>query len=324
MTRITLAVAAVFAALTTLVHPAVAQTPQVRAAVLQAGTVNWELDTIIRNGFDEAQGFELVMQPYADNGATRVALEGGAADLVVADWIWAARQRAEGRDYVFLPYSTAVGSIVVPADSPAKTLEDLMGKRIGIAGGPLDKSWLILRAYATQEYGIDLAAGTEQVYGAPPLIFKAALDGEVEGAINFWHWLAKMKAQGMRELVSVAEASQALGLDPDTPLLGYVMKAAFLEEHPGIAQDLYRASRAAKDLLATDDTAWEALRDQMNADDEAQFAALRDDYRAGIPKPGPVDTAAADRMLRLMSDLGGADLVGQATTVPEGLFVPVD
>ncbi len=324
MTRMLNVAAAAFAALMTLAPTAFAQDSHIRAAVLQAGTVNWELDTIIRNGFDKEQGFDLEMQPYADNGATRVALEGGAADLVVADWIWAARQRAEGRDYVFLPYSTAVGSIVVPADSPAQTLEDLMGKRIGIAGGPLDKSWLILRAYATQEYDIDLAAGTEQVFGAPPLIFKAALDGEVEGAINFWHWLAKMKAQGMRELVSVAEASQALGLDPDTPLLGYVMKESFLEENPGIAQKLYRASRAAKDLLATDDAAWEALRPQMNADDDAEFATLRDDYRAGIPKPGAVDAAAADRMLRLMAELGGADLVGQATTVPEGLFVPVE
>ena len=54
-----------------------AETPQIRAAVLKIGTVNWELDTIKRNGFDTANKFELIVQPYADNGATRVALEGG-------------------------------------------------------------------------------------------------------------------------------------------------------------------------------------------------------------------------------------------------------
>ena len=142
-----------------------ADLPQVRAAVLKIGTVNWELDTIKRNGFDKAAGFELVVQPFADKGATRVALEGGEADVAVADWIWVARQRAAGKDYVFIPYSKAVGGVVVGKDSTAKSLQDLKGAKIGIAGGPVDKSWLILQAYAEQEYGMDLAAGTEQVFG---------------------------------------------------------------------------------------------------------------------------------------------------------------
>ena len=43
-----------------------------------------------------------------------------------------------------------------------------------------------LRAYAAQEYGMDLKAETEQVFGAPPLIFKSALGGDYAGAINFF------------------------------------------------------------------------------------------------------------------------------------------
>jgi len=301
-----------------------ADMPQIRAAVLQIGTVNWELDTITRNGFDKAAGFELVVQPFADNGATRVAMEGGEADVAVADWIWVARQRAEGKDYVFIPYSRAVGGLVVPKDSPVQNLKDLAGQKIGIAGGPVDKSWLILQAYAQQEYGMDLAASTEQVFGAPPLILKTALQGETAGAINFWHFLAKMKAAGMRELISVADASKALGLDPDTPLLGYVMKESFLAEHPGIAQALYQASRSAKELMASDDAAWEPLRANMNAKNDEEFESLRADYRAGIPNPGPVDPAGADKMLQLMAKLGGEKLVGKATTLPPGLFAAVE
>ena len=302
--------------------------PTIRAAVLQIGTVNWELATIDREGFDAAAGFDLMVQPFADNGATRVALEGGEADLAVADWIWVARQRAAGMDYVFVPYSRAVGSLVVPADSPAQSLADMAGKKIGIAGGPLDKSWLILRAYAEQEFGLDLKTQTEQVFGAPPLIFKTALSGETDGAINFWHFLAKMKAAGMRELISVETASEGLGLDTDTPLLGYVMKESFLQENPGIAQKLYEASRAAKDLLAGDgaeaDAAWEQLRPMMNANDDAQFDALRAGFVEGIPARGPVNEAGADKVLNLMAELGGQELVGKATSLPEGLFVPLE
>lgn len=307
------------------VGPAMAEEmPTIRAAVLKIGTVNWELSTITEAGLDEARGFHLEMAPYADNGATRVAVEGGEADMAVADWIWVARQRAAGKDYVFIPYSRAVGGLVAPKDSGVTSLKDLAGGKIGIAGGPLDKSWLILRAYAQQEYGMDLKAETEQVFGAPPLIFKSALGGELNGAINFWHFLAKMKAAGMQEVISVDEAGKALGLNTDTPLLGYYLKESFLDEHPGLAQALYDASRDAKDLLASDDVAWDAIRPQMNASTDAQFETLKSDWLAGTPARGPVDLDGANRMLALMAELGGAELVGEATTVPEGLFAVVE
>ena len=296
--------------------------PVVRAATLETGTLNWELQTIIQNGLDEANGFRLEAQGYADNPATRIALEGGEADIAVADWIWVARQRADGRDYVAIPYSTAVGGLVVGEDSDVQALPDLEGGQIGIAGGPLDKSWLILRAYTEREHGFDLADVTEQVYGAPPLIMKTAMDGGTDGAINFWHYLAKMKAAGMREVMDVATAAKALGLDPNTPLLTYYMKGEWAEENPELVQGLYRASRQAKEMLA-EDAAWEGIRDLVGAANEAEFAALQEGYRQGIPAEGPVDTEAADRMLQVMADLGGEELVGQATSVPEGLFLEV-
>ncbi len=315
---------ALASALVALALPASAQDlPTVRLATLEIGTVNWELSTITENGFDEANGFNLDITSYADNDATRIAVEGGEADVAVADWIWVARQRAAGKDYVFVPYSTAVGSLLVPGDSTAESLADLKGGKIGIAGGPLDKSWLILRAYAQKEYGLDLAAETEQVYGAPPLIFKSGLGGDYEGVVNFWHFLAKMKAAGMKELVSVETAGEALGLNTDTPLLGYYFKESFLEENPGIAQALFDASRDAKELLASSDEAWEAIRPQMNANDDAQFQQLKTDFLSGVPERGPIDIEAAGKMLSLMAELGGEELVGEASSVPDGLFADV-
>jgi NitT/TauT family transport system substrate-binding protein len=207
----TKAIGAAATALVLIANSAWAEMPVLKAAVLEIGTVNWELDTIKHNGFDTANGFTLDVQGVAGGPAAQVAFQGGEADVIVSDWLWVARQRADGHDYVFVPYSKAVGGLLVKGDSPVQTLADMKGKKIGIAGGPLDKSWLILRAYAEQEYGMDLAAETEQVFGAPPLIFKTALQGETDGAINFWHFMAKMEAAGMRSVISVADAAQALG-----------------------------------------------------------------------------------------------------------------
>lgn len=72
--------------------------PTIRAATLEAGTLNWELQTIIDKGPGERNGFHLELVRLADNGAKRVALGGDAADVAVADWIWVARQRAAGKD----------------------------------------------------------------------------------------------------------------------------------------------------------------------------------------------------------------------------------
>lgn len=295
--------------------------PVLKAAVLKVGTVNWELDTIRHLGLDKQNGFQLEVMGLAGNPATRIAFQGGEADIVVADWLWVARQRADGHDYVFVPYSKAVGGLMVPKDSEAQSLKDLAGQKIGIAGGPVDKSWLILRAFAEQEYDMDLAAETEQVFGAPPLIFKNALAGETAGAINFWHFAAKMKAKGMRELISVSEAARALGLDPETPLLGYVFHGSMLKDRPDLVRGFMAASRGAKDVLATDPKAFDRIRPLMRAKSDADFEALKTGFIAGIPAPGPVNEEQAERMLEVMSRLGGEKLVGSATTLPEGVFV---
>ncbi len=312
-----------FLALLATCATAYSETPVLRISVLKFGTVNWELDTIKHHELDTERGFDLKVNGVAGGAAAKIALQGGEADVIVADWLWVARQRAAGKDFVFLPYSKSVGGLLVPKDSPAKSLADMEGGKIGIAGGVLDKSWLILNAYAMKSHGMDLAASTEQVFGAPPLIFKTALSGDLDGAINFWHFAAKMKAGGMRELVSTAQAAETLGLDPDMPLLGYVFDGKVLRDNPELVKSFAQASRAAKDILAEDDAEWDRLRDRMNAKTDAQFEALKAGFREGIPAPGPVDEESARRMFNLVVELTGEELVGKAKELPEGIFVHV-
>lgn len=317
--RIFLAVTALLA-FGPIQHSGAADLPQIRLATQLSGTVNWELSTISSNKLDEKNGFRLSVMDVDGSPAAQIAFQAGEADAIVSDWLWVARQRAEGKDFVFIPYSRATGALMVPADSPAKSIADLKGKPIGIAGGPVDKSWLIMRAYARKTANMDLAAETTPVFGAPPLIFEKALSGELAGAINFWHFGAKMKAKGMRELVTVSDAAKALGLDPRTPLLGYVLRESFIKEHPEAARGLMQASRAAKAMLASDENAWQALKPLMKVKTDAEFAALKAGFIDGIPDEGPVDETSLAAMLSLMAELGGEELVGKATTLPPGVI----
>ncbi|MCU0831272.1 MAG: ABC transporter substrate-binding protein [Rhizobiaceae bacterium] len=321
MMRHILAGAAALALTTAATLSAFAEDAVLKLATQLSGTVNWEIDTIKHHGFDTANGVRLEVVDVAAGPAAQVAFQGGEVHAIVSDWLWVAMQRAAGQDFVFIPYSKAVGALMVPGDSSAASIADLKGGKIGIAGGPVDKSWLILRAFTKQEHGFDIAAESEQVFGAPPLIFKAALDGEVDGAVNFWHFGAKMQAAGMKPLITVADAAAKLGLDPETPLLGYVVRGEMVRDNPEIVDGLMKASRAAKDLLASDDAAWERLKPLMKADNDAQFDALKAGFRAGIPADAPVSRQAAEKMFALMAELGGAELLGDVKALPDGVFV---
>src|SRR5262245_15195261 len=108
---------------------------KVRIGVLKFGTVSWELDTITHHQFDAANGIDLDVVYFAGEDATNVALQAGAIDVIVSDWLWVSRQRSEGSDLTLAPYSTAVGAIMVKQESPIQAIADLKGKKLGVAGG---------------------------------------------------------------------------------------------------------------------------------------------------------------------------------------------
>ena len=60
-----------------------------------------------------------------------------------------ARARATARSSPSTPIPPAIGAVMTK-DAAIKSVEDLAGKKLGVAGGPLDKSWLMLKAYALQ------------------------------------------------------------------------------------------------------------------------------------------------------------------------------
>jgi len=95
-----------------------------------------------------------------------------------------ARQRRFSTDYLFAPYASSAGSLMLPPHSPIRSLQDLSNKRLGIAGGVLDKNWLLLQALAVQE-NIQLTSDNNKVFGAPPLLNKLIKQGQLNTLINY-------------------------------------------------------------------------------------------------------------------------------------------
>lgn len=294
----------------------------IRVGVLEFGTVNWELDVIKHHGLDTERGFTLEVQGFASGQATNVALQGEAVDAVVDDYLWVSRQRAAGQMLTFIPYSSTVGALMVPPDSAIASLEDLKGNKIGVAGGPVDKSWLLLQALAAKRHGIDLAAEVEPAFGAPPLLNEKVQDGELDAVLNYWHFAARLEALGYRRLVGIEEAIRELGVATDPPQLGYVFFQSFADENAALVEAFADASRAAKKLLETDEE-WARIRELTKAKDDATLESLQRSFRAGIiPHWGEAERADAAKLYVILAELGGEQLVGQASELEPGTFWP--
>ena len=293
---------------------------EVRVGVLKFGTVHWELDVIETHELAEKQGIDLQVVKFGSKRATSVALQGGGADVIVTDWIWVSRQRAEGRDYAFAPYSLSVGGLMVRPDAGIAELADLAGRKVGIAGGPVDKSWLLLQAYARRG-GLDLAAVVEPTFGAPPLLNELMQRGDLPAVLNFWHYNARLKGVGMTELLPAAEILPALGVDRPVPLLGWVFNRSWANDNRDAVAGFLRASYSAKHLLLESDEEWKRLEPKMKVSDAVTAAALRDAYRLGIPRRfGEADREAAARAFAILAAEGGEKLVGASDTLDPGTF----
>lgn len=314
-------IAAAGLALAGLIAPAEADEALV-LGLQESGTVQWEIEAIRNLGLDEKHGVRLEIRQLADSRAGQIALQAGAVDVILSDFTWVSAQRSQGADFTMVPHSLAVGGLIVPVDSAIATPGDLAGKVLGVAGGPADKSFVVLQAYYHHLTGAALAEHVEARFGAPPLINELLTSGGVDAGLNFWHWNARAKAAGMVEILSVAEMFAELGLEETPPLLGWTFSEAVATEKSAALARFLDASFEAKAILLEDDAVWEDLAGVMGAaDDAVLFAQLRDDYRADIVSGvHEADVAAARQAFALLARYGGRDVVGEQVEMAPGTF----
>ena len=300
-----------------------AASPAIRIGVLRFGTVSWELDVIHRHGFDAAAGVAVAPVEYAANQATQTALQAGTVDMVVVDWLWVSRQRHAGADYTFAPFSNASGGLIAPPESPVHAVSDLSGRRLGVAGSPVDKNWLILRAYAQKALGVDIAQAAQASFAPPPLLNEQIQRGRLDAVLTFWPFVAKGEAAGMRRVLDIGDAVRGLGIHADVPVIGYVFSEAWAGRNRPALDGFLAASGRARAVLAESDAEWQRLMPLTGATSQAELDRLKALYRAGIPRQwGEAERQAAAQLFAVLARIGGQELVGPAGTLAEGTFWP--
>jgi NitT/TauT family transport system substrate-binding protein len=293
----------------------------IRIGVQAFGTVDWELAALQDNPQTD---FQLEIQHVANAEAGKIALQSGAVDMIVSDWIWISRLRATGSDFSFYPYSNTSGALVVAKDSPINSIKDLNGKRLGIAGGELDKNWLLLQALAGQEQ-LDLNASVEKIYGAPPLITEQIKQNRIDAALTYWHFAARLEAEGYRRIIDGKGILKGLGIQEDVPSLGYVFKQSWANEHKQALNSFFNAGKQAKNQLCTSDAAWQKIIPLTKAEDAPTQTKLRQRYcEGGIEHWGEAEQLAAGRIYTMLRKLSNNELTGQSENLQPGTFWSIE
>ena len=258
--------------------------PTVRVAALSYGSASWELQVMKTEGLDRAHGFDLAIVTTQSPAAAAIAIQGGSADVSVQDWLWVLRQYQGGRAFRFYPFSTAVGSLMVPANG-AREIDELRGEPVGIAGGAADKGWVLLSQWYLSRRGASLAAQLEPKFASPPLLNQLAMRGDLAGVLTYWHYAARLEAQGFRTLMSVTDVLAALGVDEPVAMLGWVFADQLATQQPQLMDQFILASMMTKQRMAASDVVWRAAEPWMRAENAREKQLLINGFRAGIPGP---------------------------------------
>ncbi|MDR0663996.1 MAG: aliphatic sulfonate ABC transporter substrate-binding protein [Helicobacteraceae bacterium] len=189
---------------------------------------------------------------FAAGPLVNEALSGGSADLGVSGDQPAITARSAGLDIIAI---SNLGSgertigLIVPPNSPIKSVKDIKGKKIAYGKGStvhhlLD---LLLKANGLGKSDIDhVNLGAEDI--------GAALDrGDVDGALTWDHTLTKLIAEGRARLIA-----DGVGLKL-TNRVSYVTRS-FAEKHPEVVAAYIRAiDRGAKRIEGDKEAAYKLL-----------------------------------------------------------------
>ena len=293
---------------------------RIRLAVQRTGTLAWELDVIRAHGLDRKLDLAIETIELASTEAGKIALKGGSADLMLSDWLWVARERSLGDALVFYPSSSTLGAVMAPAQSPISAIADLKGRKLAVAGGPLDKSWLLLQAFARRS-GVDLKREATIVYGAPPLLSQKALQGESDATLTFWNFCADLESKGQRRAIGMDHVMKGLGAQGPVAIVGYTFDGAWAARNRSTVDRFLDATRLAKDILAASPNEWQRLAPRIGVSDANALAIYRQRYGEGIVRrPIAEEEADARALYLVLAEIGGAELVGPARQLAAGTF----
>ncbi|HWE72738.1 MAG TPA: ABC transporter substrate-binding protein [Stellaceae bacterium] len=286
----------------------------VRLLYNEPGTNSFIPFTIKKFALDKKHGFALAPMPTATTQTAITALQTGAADAGTFGWNDMGRMINGGISVIGVAPFLRWGAdfIVVPTDSPIKTLADLKGKKVG-AGTKSALNWIVMRAVGEKVYGLDIEKEATSYEGSPVLLRGLIENGQLDATHIFNSIEPSMVATGkFRPLTKISDLVHMFGL-PDTPFLLYAFDTKYVAAKPGNVRAFVAAYEEAVNILRTNDEVWLERGRQLGFTDEVS-ALFRKEARTDIWLRFEPDTEANIRhVFDVMLPIAGVEALGTAT-----------
>ena len=293
----------------------------IKIAVLKFGSVNWELDVISHHKLDKKNNINIKKVVMTNKDAATIAFLSKTVDIFITDWIWVHKQRYKENLVTFTPYSNAAGALMVKEDSNIKNFTDLKSKKVGVAGGSLDKSWLFLRAYGIKKYGFDPLTFFNTSFAAPPLINGLLRNNELDAGFNYWNYTARLNSKGFHNLITVDTILPYIGITGELPLIGYVFREDFEKKNSVAIENFIKSSKEARNILLNSDKEWNRIYRKTGATNSIMLEKIRNYFRQGIPSNDYFTMHQNMKTaFKILVNIAGKQLVGDAESLAPGTF----
>jgi NitT/TauT family transport system substrate-binding protein len=285
---------------------------KIRVIINPSGSQSFPAVLVQKLALDKKHGFVVEIMPSPSTQAEVIAIQSRNAEIGIWNWPDVARMhQAETKVIGIAPSEKWVNTFIVPADSPASTLADLRGKRIGVLRRTgLD--WVVMRALSKKRYGFDIDAEAN-VQEATVALLRGLMDqGQLDGTIMYGDFTPAMVAGGKYRLFSaIRDYVAELGI-PDAPYSLVAARMDYAAEHAQNVKAFLVAYREAVDILLRDDTAWfDPAKQLLKMTDPHLVAMLREQTRPlFVPKFTPETVAAIRRTFDVLLETAGPGPLG--------------
>lgn len=244
-------------------------------------------------------GLHVSIEKIASSSVVIAAQLKGEVDVGAGSYVPYITAQAAGAKFHILAEASVLGTdtrvLVVPADSPIKTVDDLVGKKIGVNG--TNSIGTLLISMLLEENGIS----PKKV----DLITDPAGFPAMPGRLEHGAWSAAFLAE---PYVSIAEEEYGVqvladldqGATTNFPIDGYVVTQAWASEHPAAAAAFVRAIEQGQALADSDQGLVEAAIAKSDGLSRVVTAVMA---LPGFPT-GPVDATRIQRVADFMLRLG--------------------
>lgn len=216
-------------------------------------------------GLDRKYGLNLNVMPLATPMAISIAIAGHQVDVCVDPWQRYAVDRSKGGDPVVIgPLSNYEGQIIVKKDSPARSVNDLQGNKLGALRASGVDMALVVRYALLKELGFDINSKLEMREGAIPLLLGLLDKGDLDAVWLGGPSLVRSLAGGKyREIWDLGISFKKLG--KNVPLqLCVISTDQSLKTKREALKKFMAAYAEAKDILITDRQIWKELAKEVD------------------------------------------------------------